>query len=103
VILPISVCAWLRSNELRMVSTGVSARVRSSIKAVLFCYFYLWLMTAGSGAWSLDAWIDRQRGRHPFRHWKRWLTSFEPYTRSLMRAIVGFLVFRCSPDGWRTP
>lgn len=33
VILPISVCAWLRSNELRMVSTGVSARGRSSIKS----------------------------------------------------------------------
>ena len=61
-------------------------------EAVLFCYFFLWIMTAGPGAWSLDAWIDRQRGPHPFREWKRWLTSFEPYTRSLMRAIVGFLV-----------
>ena len=61
-------------------------------EAVLFCYFYLWIMTAGPGAWSVDAWIDRQRGPHPFREWKRWLTSIEPYTRSAMRAIVGFLV-----------
>jgi putative oxidoreductase len=61
-------------------------------EAVLFCYFYLWIMTAGPGACSLDAWIDRQRGPHPFRAWKLWLASFEPYTRSVMRAIVGFLI-----------
>src|SRR5262245_10087801 len=61
-------------------------------EAVLFCYFYLWIMTAGPGACSLDAWIDRQRGPHPFRGWKRWLASFEPYTRSVMRVIVGFLI-----------
>ena len=61
-------------------------------EAVLFCYFYLWIMTAGPGANSIDAWIDRQRGPHPFRAWKRWLPSFEPYTRSVMRAIVGFLI-----------
>jgi putative oxidoreductase len=61
-------------------------------EAVLFCYFYLWIVTAGPGAWSLDAWIDRQRGPHPFREWKRRLAVFEPYTRSVMRAIVGFLV-----------
>jgi putative oxidoreductase len=61
-------------------------------EAVLFCYFYLWIMTAGPGAYSLDAWIDRQRGPHPFRAWKRWLASFEPYTRSVMRVIVGFLI-----------
>jgi len=61
-------------------------------EAVLFCYFYLWIITAGPGAYSLDAWIDRQRGPHPFRAWKRWLPPFEPYTRSVMRIIVGFLI-----------
>ena len=61
-------------------------------EAVLFCYFYLWLMTAGPGAYSLDGWINRQRGPHPFRAWKRWLASFEPYTGSVMRVIVGFLI-----------
>jgi putative oxidoreductase len=61
-------------------------------EAVLFCYFYLWIMTAGPGAYSLDAWIDRQRGPHPFRAWNRWLGPFEPYTRSVMRIIVGFLI-----------
>jgi putative oxidoreductase len=61
-------------------------------EAVLFCYFYLWIMTAGPGAYSLDAWIDRQRGLNPFRAWKRSLASFEPYTRSLMRIILGFLI-----------
>src|SRR5262249_2479149 len=61
-------------------------------EAVLFCYFYQWIMTAGPGAYSLDAWIDRQRAPHPFRAWKRWLTSLESYTRSVMRVIVGFLI-----------
>jgi putative oxidoreductase len=61
-------------------------------EAVLFCYFYLWIMTAGPGAYSVDEWIDRRSGPHPFRSWKRWLAEAEPYTRSVMRAIVGFLV-----------
>src|SRR5262245_34077469 len=61
-------------------------------EAVLFCYFYLWTITAGPGAYSVDEWIDRRRGPHPFRSWKRWLAEAEPYTRSIMRAVVGFLV-----------
>jgi putative oxidoreductase len=61
-------------------------------EAVLFCFFFLWLMTAGPGAYSLDSWIDRQGDRHPFRAWKRLLARLEPYTRSVMRAIAGFLL-----------
>src|SRR5439155_11219977 len=30
----------------------------------------------------------------PFRGLKQWLSRFEPYTRSIMRAIVGFLVMQ---------
>ena len=63
-------------------------------EAVLFCYFYLWIVTAGPGAWSLDGWFQAQRFPHPFRALKQWLIRFEPYTRSIMRAIVGFLVMQ---------
>ena len=31
--------------------------------AVLYCFFYLYLVAAGPGAWSLDAVIARSRGR----------------------------------------
>jgi putative oxidoreductase len=61
-------------------------------EAVLFCFFYLWLMTAGPGAYSLDSRIDQQGGPHPFRAWKRSLAGLEPYTRSVMRAVAGFLL-----------
>src|SRR5215471_12858610 len=36
-------------------------------EAVLFCFFYLWLVMAGGGAWSLDSWVERWNGSHPFR------------------------------------
>jgi putative oxidoreductase len=32
-------------------------------EAVLNCFFFLWLMTAGGGAWSLDALIAKSRGK----------------------------------------
>jgi putative oxidoreductase len=57
-------------------------------EATLFCYLYLWLWTTGGGAWSLDALIARYRSSHaPTR-----LAAWEPYTRSLLRIIVGFLL-----------
>src|SRR5215216_4207044 len=54
-------------------------------EATLFCYFYLWLWTAGPGAWSLDSllWKGRVAASR--------LSAWEPYTRSLLRIIVGFL------------
>ncbi len=32
-------------------------------EAVLNCFFFLWLMTAGGGAWSLDVLIAKSRGK----------------------------------------
>ncbi len=61
-------------------------------EAVLFCYLYLWIVTAGPGAWSLDRWIEGWQFWHPFQGLKKWLVRFEPYTRSIMRAIAGFLL-----------
>ena len=30
-------------------------------EAVIFCFAYLWLVTAGAGPWSLDAWLRGRR------------------------------------------
>ena len=57
-------------------------------EATLFCYLYLWLWTVGGGAWSLDALIQRRRGHTQFARLSMW----EPYTRSMLRIIVGFLL-----------
>ena len=57
-------------------------------EATLFCFFYLWLWTAGPGAWSLDGRIRSIRGRSFWRRLEQW----EPYARSALRVIVGFLL-----------
>lgn len=56
-------------------------------EATLFCFFYLWLWTAGSGAWSLDALLWKGRTSKFVARLSEW----EPQTRSLLRIIVGFL------------
>src|SRR5262245_26482512 len=61
-------------------------------EAVLFCYFYLWMVTAGAGVWSLDSWLAQRSGHHVFREWKRKLTQVEPFARSFARIVVGFLI-----------
>lgn len=61
-------------------------------EAILFCYLYLWLVTAGPGAWSADAWLERHTAWHPGRALRQRLQSLEPYTRAVLRIIVGFFV-----------
>lgn len=40
--------------------------VNMGIAAIMYCFFFLYLMVAGPGAWSIDARIARtQRDRHP--------------------------------------
>jgi putative oxidoreductase len=63
-------------------------------EAVLFCYLYLWIVTAGPGAWSIDGWLARQSFWHPARGWTQRLRSFEPHARSILRVIVGFIVLQ---------
>jgi len=36
--------------------------VNMGIPAVLYCFFFLYLVFAGAGAWSVDGWIARRRG-----------------------------------------
>lgn len=58
-------------------------------EATLNAFIFLWLATAGAGAWSLDALL--QKGRTP-----RWLrqraADLEPHARSLLRLVVGLLL-----------
>jgi putative oxidoreductase len=56
-------------------------------EAVLNCFLFLWLVTAGPGAFSLDGWLQRRRGPLVER-----LSAWEPQVRSLLRLIVGFLI-----------
>src|SRR5215469_14358052 len=57
-------------------------------EAVLFCYVYLWLVTAGAGPWSLDSVIQRGSANNGFIKTK--LASWEPYARSILRIIAAF-------------
>jgi putative oxidoreductase len=57
-------------------------------EATLFCFLYLWLWTAGPGAWSLDRLTRSIRGRPVQSR----LVEWEPYARSILRVIVGFLL-----------
>ena len=55
-------------------------------EAVLFCYIYLWLVTAGAGKWSFDDWMER----HPTHGIKATMGSWEPDGRSIVRIIFAF-------------
>src|SRR5215471_3241189 len=53
-------------------------------EAVIFCFTYLWLVTAGPGAWSLDTnkpWEKALEGR---------LQGWEPWGRAIVRIVLAF-------------
>jgi putative oxidoreductase len=58
-------------------------------EATLNAYIFLWLATAGAGAWSIDAVIQKRRGLSALG---RKVASWEPEVRSILRLIVGFLL-----------
>jgi len=39
--------------------------VNMGVSAILYCFFFLYLMVAGPGAWSLDGVIAERRGSEP--------------------------------------
>ena len=57
-------------------------------EAVICCYIFLWLVTAGPGPWSLDSLIGRNRAGSSL---KTTVASWEGYTRSLLRIILAFV------------
>ena len=54
-------------------------------EAVIFCFTYLWLVTAGGGAWSLDQRIGAES------RLSRVLNGWEPWGRAIMRIVLAFL------------
>jgi putative oxidoreductase len=58
-------------------------------EATLNAFVFLWLVTAGAGAWSLDRLLERRRGESS---WARRLTAWEPHARSLLQRVVGLLM-----------
>jgi putative oxidoreductase len=59
-------------------------------EAVLFCYIYLWLVTAGAGKWSLDYLI--RKNRPPQRGTiKEMIASWDWYGLSIVRMILAFI------------
>lgn len=53
-------------------------------EAVIFCFTYLWLVTAGGGAWSLDR---RMGGKSRVGEV---LSGWEPWGRAVMRIVLAF-------------
>jgi putative oxidoreductase len=61
-------------------------------EAVLFCYVFLWLVTTGAGPWSMDAVIEkRHNADYALAAIKQTFSSWEPYARSITRAILAFV------------
>ncbi len=59
-------------------------------EAVLFCYIYLWLVTAGGGRWSVDHLIQRSRSSQP-NTLSRMIAPWEEYGLSIVRMILAFV------------
>jgi putative oxidoreductase len=54
-------------------------------EAVIFCFTWLWLVTAGSGRWSIDNLLG------PESNFARTLSGWEPWGRAIARIILAFL------------
>ena len=58
-------------------------------EATLNAFIFLWLSTAGAGAWSLDALVQAVR---PLGALRAKVMTLEPYARAILRLIIGFLL-----------
>jgi len=58
-------------------------------EATLNAFIFLWLAAAGPGAWSLDAWLQRDK---PARALRQRAADMEPHARTLLRLVVGLLI-----------
>ena len=57
-------------------------------EAVLCCYIFLWLVTAGPGSFGLDAVLQRKRHYHSM---KEKIALWEPQARSVLRIVLAFV------------
>ena len=53
-------------------------------EAVIFCFTWLWFVTAGGGSWSLDRCIGGES------HIGKVLSNWEPWGRASMRIVLAF-------------
>ena len=58
-------------------------------EATLNAFIFLWIAAAGPGAWSLDAWLQRDK---PARALRQRAADMEPHARTLLRLVVGLLL-----------
>lgn len=55
-------------------------------EAVIFCFTFLWLVTAGPGPWSVDRWMAWEAKL------ARLLGPWEPWGRAIVRIVLAFLL-----------
>jgi putative oxidoreductase len=84
-------CGEMAVAYFTWVRNGIWPINNGGEEAVLFCFLYLWLVTAGPGPWSVDSLIQgiRAGGRKP-AGLVLTLDSWEGYGRALLRIIVAF-------------
>jgi len=58
-------------------------------EAVIFCFAFLWLVTAGSGPWSIDSILADSKGDEG-NQLRQTIASWEGYGRSILRVILAF-------------
>ena len=58
-------------------------------EATLNAFIFLWLASAGAGAWSVDALLQHERTAGALR---QRAAALEPYMRALLRIVVGLLL-----------
>ena len=58
-------------------------------EATLNAFIFLWLAAAGAGAWSLDAWLQKDRAPRALR---QRAADLEPRARALLRLVAGLLL-----------
>jgi putative oxidoreductase len=58
-------------------------------EAVIFCFAFLWVVTAGSGPWSVDSALVGSNGNDG-NQLRRTIASWEGYGRSVLRVILAF-------------
>jgi putative oxidoreductase len=58
-------------------------------EATLNAFIFLWLAAAGPGAWSLDAWLQKDT---PARGLRQRAANLEPHARTLLRLVMGLLI-----------
>ena len=58
-------------------------------EATLNAFIFLWIAAAGPGAWSLDAWLQKDRAPRALR---QRAADLEPHARAVLRLVVGLLL-----------